>query len=142
MLQCLMATIPFTHFYRNADSAVTPPFGEPKERFKEYAADKKGLRMHQFVKEYFNKATTALDPSSVFDIICSQKKYFGNFSEQDAHDALLTMLDVLIEGQKLIRKARLGIDDKRAFMDNRSVPVGSIFSFDLCNKRTPSHLPS
>ena len=136
MLQCLMATIPFTYFYRNADPGPAPPVLDLKERLMDYAADKKGMRMHQFVKEYFNKGATALDPSSVFDIICSQKKYFGNFSEQDSHDALLTMLDVLIEGQKQVRKSRLGIDDKKAFMENRSVPVGSIFSFDLCNKST------
>ena len=90
--------------------------------------------MQQFIKEYYAKSTTTLDPSIVFEIICSQKKYFGNFSEQDSLDALLTMLDALIDSQKEIYKARAGITEKNAMINNICAPIGSIFSFELYDK--------
>ena len=94
--------------------------------------------MQQFIKEYYSKTSGSLDPSIVFEIICSQKKYFGNFSEQDSLDALLTLLDTLINSQKEVYKARMGITEKNPMISNLCVPIGSIFTFNLCNKRNIS----
>ena len=135
MLQCVIATLPLVYFYLNADSGVESIFTDLKETFDKYTGDKKGLRMQQFIKEYYGKGTSSLDPSSVFEIICSQKKYFGNFSEQDSLDALLTLLDALIDSQKEIYKLRKGITDKNPLISNLCIPIGCIFSFELCNKR-------
>ncbi len=134
MLQCLMATLPMVAFYLNLPE-LSAMFKDVKDNVGSYAMDKRGSRMQQFVKEYYSKAAGSLDPSVVFEIICSQKKYFGNFSEQDSLDALLTLLDALIDSQKEIYKSKLGIVQKNPLVSNASVPIGSIFSFILCNKR-------
>jgi uncharacterized UBP type Zn finger protein len=111
-------------------------FLEIKENISEYALDKKGIRVQQFLKEYYNKGQTSLDPSSIFEIICSQKKYFGNFSEQDSLDALLTLLDALIDSQKEIYKQKHEITEKGTFLSNLCIPTGRIFSFNLSNRST------
>ncbi len=135
MLQCLVATLPFAFFYLVTNPEHLKTFKDIKETIANYASDKKGTRMQQFVKEYYSKTTGAIDPSVVFEIICTQKKYFGNFSEQDSLDALLTLLDALIDSQKEVYKTRTGIVEKNSVLSNICVPIGSIFTFNLCGKR-------
>jgi hypothetical protein len=118
----------------NTDSGVESIFSDLKETIDKYTGDKKGMRMQQFFREYYTKGASSLDPSSIFEIICSQKKYFGNFSEQDSLDALLTLLDALIDSQKEVYKLKKGITEKNPLISNLCVPVGCIFSFELCNK--------
>eukprot|EP00831_Metopus_contortus_P063258 TRINITY_DN55694_c0_g1_i1.p2 TRINITY_DN55694_c0_g1~~TRINITY_DN55694_c0_g1_i1.p2 ORF type:complete len:112 (-),score=25.50 TRINITY_DN55694_c0_g1_i1:90-425(-) len=74
MLQCLMATIPFVSFFSSTSAKDPPEFSDLGESVVNYNADKRGMKVQQFVREYFSKASGSLDPSIVFVIICSQKK--------------------------------------------------------------------
>jgi len=138
MLQCLISTLPFAYFYLNTNPDILKIFINLKETFANYALDTKGLKMQMFIKEYYTKPTvpTAVnqDPSVVFEMICAQKKYFGNYSEQDCLDALLTLLDVLIDSQKEVYKQKIGSAEKNLMISNFCVPIGSIFTFHLSSK--------
>ena len=104
------------------------------ETYENYASDKKGVRISQFLQEYYGKGTDALDPSLIFEIICNKKKYFRNFSEQDSLDALLTLLDVLIYSQKEVYIKLNGPTESADKISNFCVPLGRMFTFKLCNK--------
>jgi len=134
MFQCLIATLPFTLFYLSDDLEILRRFTGIKETYNDYISDKKGAKMKQFLQEYYGKGTGALNPSLIFEIICNRKKYFRNFSEQDSLDALLTLLDALIDSQKEVYKNKEDLIENTLKIKNSCVPIGSIFTFELCNK--------
>lgn len=134
MFQCLIATLPFSLFYLGDGKEISGKFGDIGEGYGEYVSDKRGAKMKQFLEEYYGKGTGALDPSLIFEIICNRKKYFRNFSEQDSLDALLTLLDALIDSQKEVYKSKEGLVEKISLIKNSCTPIGGIFTFDLCNK--------
>jgi hypothetical protein len=135
MFQCLIGTLPFSLFYLSDEPELLKKLTGIKETYNDYVSDKKGAKMKQFLQEYYGKGTGALDPSLIFEIICNKKKYFRNFSEQDSLDALLTLLDALIDSQKEVYRNNEDLIEKTLKIKNHCVPIGSIFNFELCNKR-------
>lgn len=139
MFQCLLATQPLMYFYLRFEDPTLPPLPQYnflENNLKDYISDKRGKRMQDIVKEYYvaKGSTSPLTPAGVFEIICSHKSDFGSFSEQDSHDALLTLLDALADSQKSIYRTKMGITDKRENVENSRVPIGMIFGSILANK--------
>lgn len=94
----------------------------------------KVARLMRFTLRY-HKGGGSLDPSDAFSIICEQKYYFGNFSQQDSYDALLTNLDALVTEQKKTYAKTKGITaTPLCKIPDESVPLGQIFSFYLSSK--------
>ena len=97
-----------------------------------------------FIGEYMTKlkdftlsyhgSKGSFDPSTAFAIIRKQKSYFGNYSQQDSYDALLTTLDGLITEQKKLYAKQNGVDTKPEKIPDITVPLGQIFSFYLSSK--------
>ena len=126
MLQCLQATVPLLRLYIH----------DPNHELAAYL-EGKGQRLQKFLSDYHSGAKSshyALDPSSVFDVICKQKHYFGNYSQQDSHDALLALTEAIIDAQKQIYKTKTGVATKLAAIPAPTVPLGKIFSFYLSSR--------
>lgn len=121
MTQCFQATVPLVDYFHRIEKAYLD--SDHLRRFKEFT-------------EAYHESTRSLNPSSVFKIISSQKKHFGNYSQQDSYDAFLTMLETLIREQKKVLKKKEGIADPLNKILDSKVPVGEIFSFSLMSRGT------
>ena len=99
MLQCLQATVPLIRLYTE----------DPNNELKDYESERKGDVFKSFSKSYRSTSGSSMDPSNVFSIICKQKTYFGNYSQQDSYDALLTLVDTIIDSQRTIYKGIKGL---------------------------------
>lgn len=119
MSQCLQATVPLVDYFHKLEGDYL---------------DSDYIRKFKAFTEGYHKSSGSIDPSSVFEIISSQKKHFGNFSQQDSYDAFLTMLETLIREQKKILKRKKGIKDELNKILDSCVPVGEIFSFSLISR--------
>jgi ubiquitin C-terminal hydrolase len=127
MSQCFQATVPLVDYFikLNDDDYVNSEY----------------IRTFKAFTEKYHKSSGSINPSSVLSIISSQKKHFGNYSQQDSYDAFLTMLETLIREQKKVLKKKEGIKEElNKILDSR-VPVGEIFSFSLMSRgNSYSHL--
>jgi len=121
MSQCLQATVPLVNLLHNVDSKNNFYIGDNVQKFL------------QFTRRY-HKSSGSIDPSSSFSIICKQKHYFGNFSQQDSSDALITMLDAIITDQKKALKIEEKLDKPLTKIYDSEVPIGQLFSFYLSSR--------
>lgn len=119
MLQCFQATVPLVNYFHTSDDIYS--INEYVKRFKNFTIK-------------YHSSTGSLDPSSVLTIISSQKKHFGNYSQQDSYDAFLTMLETLIREQKKVLKKEKHLPEPLNAISDSKVPVGEIFSFSLLSK--------
>jgi len=119
MSQCFQATVPLVDYFIKLDDDYLD--SENIKRFKAFT-------------EKYHSSSGSINPSSVLSIISSQKRHFGNFSQQDSYDAFLTMLETLIREQKKILKKKEGIKEELNKILDSHVPVGEIFSFSLMSR--------